>query len=195
MKKLLLVTVLLISTLAVSAQKNTSLSYIDKFKQDAIRIMQQTGIPASIILGVAMHESACGNSSIAQHLNNQFGVKGGGTSVYYKNHKKVKSSYKEYGSVTESFEDFARIMTERKQFSHLADQLTQYDYVAWAKGIQRSGYASSRKWASQVLGLINKYNLHDLDSSQPDATASAAPSPLLPADPTVPQQPQTANNQ
>jgi hypothetical protein len=43
-------------------------------------------------------------------------------------------------------------MTERKQFSHLADALTHYDYKGWAKGIQRSGYAGSRKWASQVLG-------------------------------------------
>src|ERR1700744_1244716 len=192
MKKLLLVTVLLISTLAASAQKNTSVSYIDKFKQDAIRIMQQTGVPASIILGVAMHESACGNSSIAQHLNNQFGVKGGGTSVYYKNHKKVKTSYKQYDSITESFEDFARIMTQRKQFSHLADQLTQYDYVAWAKGIQRSGYASSRKWASQVLGLINKYKLYDLDQTPADQPQLLQPGP----DPTDPKgiQPKMANN-
>jgi len=193
MKKILLITALLISTLAASAQKNTSLSYIDKFKADAIRIMQETGIPASIILGVAMHESACGNSAVAQNLNNQFGVKGGGTSVYYKHKKKVKSSYKQYDSITESFEDFARIMTERKQFSHLADQLTQYDYVAWAKGIQRSGYASSRKWASQVLGLINKYKLYDLDQTPADHPALLQPAP----DPTDPTgiQPKMANNQ
>jgi hypothetical protein len=56
-------------------------------------------------------------------------------------------------------------MTERKQFSHLADKLTQYDYKGWAKGIQRSGYASSRKWSSQVLGIINKYNLNELDAT------------------------------
>lgn len=188
MKKILLVSVLLISTLAASAQKNTSQSYIDRFKDDAILIMQQTGIPASIVLGVAMHESACGNSSIAQHLNNQFGVKGGGTSVYYKNHKKVKSSYKQYDSITESFEDFARIMTERKQFSFLAGKFTQYDYVGWAKGIQRSGYASSRKWASQVLGLITKYKLYDLDQQK-------APIDTLQYIKPAPVQPQLANNQ
>lgn len=193
MKKILLITALLISTLAASAQKNTSLSYIDKFKADAIRIMQETGIPASIILGVAMHESACGNSSVAQHLNNQFGVKGGGTSVYYKHNKKVRSSYKQYDSIAESFEDFARIMTERKQFSHLADQLTQYDYVAWAKGIQRSGYASSRKWASQVLGLINKYKLYDLDQTPTDQPKAPQPAPAT-TDPVVAQL-KMANNQ
>ncbi|MDN5284397.1 MAG: hemagglutinin [Mucilaginibacter sp.] len=163
MKKILLITTLLISTLAVSAQKNTSQSYIEKFKDDAVRIMHETGVPASIVLGVAMHESACGNSNIAQKLNNQFGVKGGGGAVYTKNHRKVRTSYKKYDSVLDSFQDFARIMTERKQFSHLADALSHYDYLGWAKGIQRSGYAGSRKWASQVLGIIKKYDLHDLD--------------------------------
>jgi flagellum-specific peptidoglycan hydrolase FlgJ len=163
MRKILLITVLLISAVAASAQKNTSETYIEKFKDDAIRIMHETGVPASIILGVAMHESGCGNSSVAQHLNNQFGMKGYGTVVYYKNHKKVHSSYKQYNSVLESFEDFARIMTDKKQFNYLGDEYTHYDYINWARGIQRSGYASSRKWASQVLGIIQKYNLNSLD--------------------------------
>jgi flagellum-specific peptidoglycan hydrolase FlgJ len=169
MKKLLTVTLLVVSALitnttAVSAQ-SASQTYIEKFKDNAIRIMHETGVPASIILGVAMHESGSGKSAIAQNLNNQFGVKGGGTVVYYKHNKKVKSAYKRYDSVLDSFNDFARIMTERKQFSHLADKLTQYDYNGWAKGIQRSGYASSRKWASQVLGIIKKYDLDELDKT------------------------------
>ena len=167
MKKLFTVTLLLVSALiasttAASAQ-SASQSYIEKFKDNAIRIMHETGVPASIILGVAMHESASGKSNIAQNLNNQFGVKGGGSVVYYKHNKKVRTAYKRYDSVLDSFQDFARIMTERKQFSHLAQQLTQYDYAGWAKGIQRSGYCSSHTWASQVMGIIKKYNLNDLD--------------------------------
>jgi len=163
MKKILLITTLLITAVSAFAQKNTSQSYIEQFKDNAISIMHETGIPASIILGIAMHESGNGNSKIAQNLNNQFGVKGGGGAVYYNHNKKVKSAYKKYDSILESFADFARIMTERKQFSHLAESLTQYDYEKWVKGIQRSGYASSRKWGSQVLGIIHKYNLNDLD--------------------------------
>ena len=173
MKKILLITTLLITAVSAFAQKNTSQSYIEQFKDNAISIMHETGIPASIILGIAMHESGNGNSKIAQNLNNQFGVKGGGTNVYYSHKKKVKTSYKKYDSILESFADFARIMTERKQFSHLAESLTQYDYEKWVKGIQRSGYASSRKWASQVLGIIHKYNLNDLD--QEDAEVADKP--------------------
>ena len=191
MKKVLLITTLLISTLAASAQKNSTESYIEKFKDDAIRIMNETGVPASIVLGVAMHESACGNSAIAQNLNNQFGVKGGGTSVYFKHNKKVRSSYKHYDSIGDSFNDFARIISKRRQFNGLSCELTQSDYVGWAKGIQRSGYASSRKWASQVLGLIEKYKLYNFD-----APKTSAPSPVLPAiAPTQSPLPPMANNQ
>ena len=169
MKKILLITTFLMSSVAVFAQqKNTSESYIDKFKENAIAIMHETGIPASIILGIAMHESGNGNSAVAQNLNNQFGVVGAGHVTYIKHKKKVRSQYKKYDSILESFQDFARIMTERKQFSHLTDEFTHYDYIGWAKGIQRSGYAGSKKWAAQVLGIINKYNLNSLDETPAD---------------------------
>lgn len=179
MKQILLITALLVSTLAASAQKNTSESYIQRFKDDAIRIMHETGVPASIVLGVAMHESGCGNSAIAQHLNNQFGVKGSSDVYYIKHHKKVQSSYKQYDSVFDSFQDFARIMTERKQFSHLTEQFTHYDYTGWALGIQRSGYASSRKWAAQVLGIIRKYQLNTLDEKPADQLPETVKAPAV----------------
>src|ERR1700739_40514 len=120
MKKPLLFMLMLLSALWASAQKNTPKSYIEQFKDDAIRIMHQTGVPASIVLGVAMHESGCGNSKLAKNLNNQFGVKGGGGTTYVSNHKTVHTKYKKYESVSDSFQDFARIMTERSDFANLS---------------------------------------------------------------------------
>jgi len=168
MKKILLITTLLTSTLAASAQKNTSESYIQQFKDAAIRIMHETGVPASIVLAAAMHESACGNSNIARNLNNQFGMKGYGTTVYYKNNKKIRTSYKQYDSVLESFEDFARVLTEKKKFSHLGNEYSHYDYQHWAHGIQKSGYCSSHTWASQVVDIIKKYQLYLFDEKPAD---------------------------
>ena len=173
MKKFLLVTTLLISALMVSAQKNTPQSYIEQFKEDAIRIMHETGVPASIVLGVAMHESGCGNSLLAKNLNNQFGVKGGAGTVYYRHKKRVRTAYKRYESVFDSFEDFARIMTTRSEFSGLTQSLTHFDYTGWAHGIQRHGYASSHKWSSQVLDIIKKYNLYAFDENPDDQTTTA----------------------
>jgi len=172
MKKILLITALLISSAAAFAQKNTSRSYIEQFKDNAIAIMHETGIPASIILGIAMHESGNGNSPVAQNLNNQFGVVGSGHVTYYAHKKKVRSQYKKYDSILESFDDFARIITGRKQFNHLVEELSPCDYEQWVKGIQRGGYASSKKWGAQVLGIIRKYNLNDLDAA-PATSAQA----------------------
>jgi flagellum-specific peptidoglycan hydrolase FlgJ len=164
MKKTLLIALSLVSFLMVSAQKNTPQAYIEQNKGDAIRIMHETGVPASIVLGVAMHESGCGNSALARRLNNQFGVKGGHT-VYYNHHKKIHTAYKRYPTIFDSFQDFARIMTERKEFAGLAEKLSHVDYTGWAHGIQRHGYASSHKWSSQVLALIKKYQLYVFDEN------------------------------
>jgi flagellum-specific peptidoglycan hydrolase FlgJ len=182
MKKLLLIALLFVSVQA-SAQKNTSQSYIEKFKDDAIRIMHESGVPASIILAVAMHESANGNSNIAQSLNNQFGVKGYNKTVYKtQKNKKVSTFYKHYDSVMESFEDFARIMTQRKQFSMLASTLTTLDYTAWARGIQKAGYCSSHKWATQVLAIINKYQLNSFDATPSTSNVITGVNPDLQAE-------------
>jgi flagellum-specific peptidoglycan hydrolase FlgJ len=180
MKKLLLVTLVLLSARMASAQKNTPQSYIEQFKEDAIRIMHETGVPASIVLGVAMHESGCGNSKLAKNLNNQFGVKGGGGTVYYSHKKPVHTAYKKYGSVYDSFQDFARIMTERTEFSGLSLSLSHFDYQGWAHGIQKHGYAHDKKWSKYVLGIIDHYHLYLFDE-QPDsnATDSAAVKPQM----------------
>ena len=168
MKKLLLASLVLLSATIASAQKNTPQSYIEQFKDDAIRIMHQTGVPASIVLGVAMHESGCGNSKLAKNLNNQFGVKGGGGTVYHVHKKTVHTAYKKYESVYDSFQDFARIMTERTEFSGLSSSLTHFDYQGWAHGIQKHGYAHDRHWSQYVLDIINHYHLYLFDE-KPDA--------------------------
>lgn len=172
MKRPLVITLMLLSALMASAQKNTPKSYIEQFKDDAIRIMHQTGVPASIVLGVAMHESGCGNSKLAKNLNNQFGVKGGHGTTYVLHKKTVHTAYKKYESVYDSFQDFARIMTERAEFSSLSLNLTHFDYNGWAKGIQKHGYAHDKHWSAYVLGIINKYQLYLFDE-KPEADSTS----------------------
>lgn len=146
----------LIFSFQVSAQKNSAEKYIEAHKERAIKIMEKYDIPASIILGVAIHESAFGNSRLAQYLNNHFGIKGKNNST------EIKSAYKGYESVEESYMDFVRVM-QRKQFNHLFDKYESYDYRNWALGIARGGYASSKTWSAQVIGIIKKYELNQFD--------------------------------
>lgn len=125
-------------------------------------MMEKYDIPASIILGVAIHESAFGNSKLARYLNNHFGIKGANNS------SEIKSAYKGYDSIDESYRDFAKFLQSRKQFNHLFKNYEEHDYRDWALGIAKGGYASSKAWPSQVIGIIKKYDLDRFDKQYPD---------------------------
>jgi hypothetical protein len=153
---------LLFLSLTASAQ-NSATRYIEKHKDDAVKLMHLSGVPASIILGVAMHESGNGTSQIARYLNNHFGMKGKNSS------SKIKSSYRGYESVESSYEDFVSLLKRKRQFSPLFDKYTHYDYKNWVWGIQRGGYAASRTWGSQVMGTIKKYRLYQYDDRPEEA--------------------------
>ncbi|RYD71482.1 MAG: hemagglutinin, partial [Sphingobacteriales bacterium] len=66
MKKILTICFLCLSSLLANAQ-NTE-DYIAEHAEFAQNLMRDHKIPASLILAVAIHESASGNSRIAQHL-------------------------------------------------------------------------------------------------------------------------------
>lgn len=137
-------------------------NYIAQNKDLAVKLMNQYHVPASIILGVAIHESASGSSKIAKYLNNHFGVKGPNSNT------KIHSAYKDYLSIEDSYQDFINILQTKSKFKQLLNQFTDYDYRSWTHGIQRGGYASSRLWASQVLGIIKHYHLYELDNRPPN---------------------------
>ncbi|NEL47725.1 glucosaminidase domain-containing protein, partial [Escherichia coli] len=135
--------------------------YIAANAYHAQYLMQRYGLPASIILGVAIHESAAGKSKIARYLNNHFGVKGSNSSTA------ISSAYRDYPSVDSSYAHFVSFLLKRKYFNVLFERYDPYDYKNWAYGIQRGGYASSRTWANQVLAIIKKYELFQYDN-RPD---------------------------
>ncbi len=157
MKKIILLVLCFFWSFAIRAQVQEN-DYVNKFKDLAIRQTNQFGVPASVILGVAIHESANGKSKIARNLNNHFGVKG-------KNQvKTIRSAYKSYDSPADSYADFIRLLKDKPGFSKLFEKYTSYNHQAWVKGIQRGGYAQSSTWASQVLGIIRKYRLDQYDN-------------------------------
>lgn len=162
--------------LTTAAAGQTSQSYIEKYKDAAIKAMNIHGVPASIILGVAMHESGNGTSKIARHLNNHFGIKGSNNST------EIRSAYKGYDSVEDSYNDFIGLLQRRSQFSWLFDHVGVYDYRSWALAIHKSGYAQSRTWASQVMAIIKKFKLYEFDNPTAPMNqqlSSAIPSLLM----------------
>ena len=147
------------------AQQISAEEYIERYKDVAIAFMDEHGCPASIILAVAMHESAHGNSRIARYLNNHFGIKGKNNST------EIRSAYKGYDSVADSYRDFIDFLKRRKATRQLFDQYQANEYQQWARGIARAGYAQSSSWSARVIGMIQKYNLHEFDR----VDASTAP--------------------
>jgi flagellum-specific peptidoglycan hydrolase FlgJ len=161
MKKLITVVILLLTSIFTKAQ-NTE-DYIAEHVDHAQQLMNTHQLPASVILAVAIHESAAGKSKIAKYLNNHFGFKGKNSNT------EIHSAYRDFPSVDSSYNYFVTFLKSRSYFNTLFEQLDQYDYKSWAKGIQRGGYARSKTWASQVIAIINKYQLYLYDE-QPVAS-------------------------
>lgn len=167
-KSLLLVWLSAISiTFSVGAQ--TTAEYIAEHAEYAQTLMREHKIPASVILAVAIHESASGTSKIARYLNNHFGIKGANSNT------EIRSSYKDYPSVQESYDSFLEFLKSRSSFTSLFEKYDQFDYRNWARGIQRGGYARSRTWASQIIGIIKKNDLSQYDERPDDYVEPPAP--------------------
>jgi flagellum-specific peptidoglycan hydrolase FlgJ len=76
MKKYLFLLIALFPVISAAQTKVTAAEkYIAKYHELAIFEMQSTGIPASITLAQALHESANGTSQLAVKANNHFGVR------------------------------------------------------------------------------------------------------------------------
>lgn len=160
--KNLILTWIGIVLLNVNAQSQTIQDYVEEHTTHAQELMKAYEVPASVILAVAIHESAAGKSKIARHLNNHFGIKGSNSNT------EINSSYKDYDNAEESYNNFVEVLQNRSSFSKLFDKCDQYDYEGWARGIQRGGYAASRTWANQVIAIIDKYELYQYDDRPAD---------------------------
>lgn len=171
MIKTALCILLFLTCFSFNIKAQTTDEYIDTYAEQAQELMREYKIPASIILAVAIHESAAGTSKIARYLNNHFGIKGANSNT------EIQSAYRDYPTVDESYEHFIDFLTSRKSFSLLFDKYDQYDYKNWARGIQRGGYARSRTWASQVINIIKKNNLYEYDERPDDYVEPVVPEP------------------
>lgn len=139
--------------------------YINKFNDLAIKEMKRSRIPASITLAQAMLESDNGNSTLARKSNNHFGIKchneWNGGKVYHDDDKR-NECFRKYNTVYESYKDHSDFITKGSRYSFLFD-LNPADYKSWAKGLQRSGYATSKTYATLLIRIIEDNQLYVFD--------------------------------
>ena len=155
----LLFSVLLSS--AVQAQKSVK-RFIKKYEQVAVESMQRHSIPASIILGVSIVESAAGESAIAKALKNFFGVKGKNTNS--KEKLGYQSAYREYSSDEASFAHFCEMLKKKKFYLKMKNST---DYRQWLQMMNAASYAEAKqKWIADITATIKKFELYKLDQPQ-----------------------------
>ena len=148
-----------------SEKKLTPDDYISKYKEDAIKEMYQYGIPASITLAQGMLESGNGNSALSVYANNHFGIKchkdwDGPTYILDDDEK--NECFRKYKDVLDSYSDHSQFLRNRDRYAFLFE-LPKTDYKAWAKGLKEAGYATHPTYAEQLIDLIEKYKLNELD--------------------------------
>lgn len=145
--------------------KQQAMDYIDRYSKIAIGEMKQFGIPASISLAQGLIESRAGTSKLAVSNNNHFGMK-----CFSKNCKKGhcsnftddthKDFFRKFPSSWESWRAHSQLLASGRY-----TKLKRHgrDYRAWAYGLKSVGYATDRTYAEKLIGIIERYDLHQYD--------------------------------
>ena len=128
-----------------------------------------TGIPANLMLGQAALESGWGKREIKSadgtNSHNLFGIKATGgwdgkvvetTTTEYINGIKQKrvEKFRAYDNYADSFKDFAQLMQNNPRYQNVMDNMQNPQ--AYAKAMQKAGYATDPQYASKLANVIDK---------------------------------------
>lgn len=167
MKKLILSLLTIILCLAIQAQPRNKQyeSYIKKYRELAVEEMKKYHIPASITLAQGLLESGAGKSELARKSNNHFGIKCGGDwrgkTVSHDDDARGEC-FRAYKHPKDSYEDHSKFLVGRPRYASLF-KLKITDYKGWARGLKKAGYATNPRYADQLIGIIELYELYKYD--------------------------------
>ncbi len=163
-KGVLLCCCLMILFRVLGQEKMSRPAYIEMYAELAMKEMSRTGIPASITLAQGCLESDNGNSRLAVNANNHFGIKchdWTGRKVYHDDDEK-NECFRKYRDVYQSYIDHSEFLLGKPRYAELFE-LKPDDYKRWATGLQKSGYATSRQYASLLIRIIEDNQLYRYD--------------------------------
>ena len=167
MKKLKLFLILIICCLTLQAQTRNKQyeAYIKKYRELAVEEMKKYHIPASITLAQGLLESGAGQSALARKSNNHFGIKCGsdwyGKTVSHDDDARGEC-FRAYKHPKDSYEDHSKFLAGRPRYASLFN-LNITDYRGWARGLKKAGYATNPRYADQLIGIIELYELYKYD--------------------------------
>ena len=143
--------------------------FVQHLSGTAERVAQESGIPASFMLGQAGHETGWGKSEIrhkdGSNSFNLFGIKATKgwtgkvaevTTTEYIDGKprKVTAKFRAYDSYEESFRDYARLIKESPRYEKAESVAKTGSAVAYAAALQKAGYATDPEYARKLSGAI-----------------------------------------
>ena len=161
------VTFFVATALFGQSRQSVQWRYIENYKDMAIDQMRRYQIPASITLAQGLCESGAGQSRLAVVAHNHFGIKVGSnwTGPYIiQSDDRPDDRFRKYSTDDESFEDHSKFLRYGQRYRSLFN-LKLTDYRGWAHGLQRCGYATNPSYAKMLIDIIERYNLHQFDSS------------------------------
>lgn len=152
-------------------------NYINLYKDIAIQEMYRSEIPASIKLAQGMFESGYGKSKLARDSNNHFGLKckseWKGDKVYFTDDA-PNECFRKYSSVYDSYIDQSDYLHSKVWYAPLFE-ISLYDYRKWAKKLEEIGYATNKQYSENLIAIIEKYRLYELDNLLPNNIGPALP--------------------
>jgi flagellar protein FlgJ len=142
-------------------------AFIDRMWPHAVEAAKETGLPPHFIIGQAALESGWGSREIKAHdgstTHNLFGVKAGrswdGETAAAKTtefvsgvKQKVVDKFRQYSSYGEAFKDYANLLKSNPRYASVLQ--AGNDPQAFAKGLQKAGYATDPAYASKLTRII-----------------------------------------
>ncbi|STY35332.1 glucosaminidase domain-containing protein [Listeria fleischmannii] len=151
--------------------------FINQLSKHAQEIQAKHQILTSVTLAQAILESNWGESELASQANNLFGVKGrSGQPVVSMPTKEftdgkwieIKANFRKYTNWNESLDDHAQLFVNGTSWSKTKYHgvLGAKDYKIAAQEIMKAGYATDPDYASKLISIVEKYNLHIYDNIQ-----------------------------
>jgi hypothetical protein len=112
--------------------------FVQNWAGYAKNLQHSTGIPLSIILGVALLETGGGQSEIAQNSNNLFNIKAKKTELAYVCQRGIL--WAKYDSKEQSFDEFVRLVSSYDLGEVTPHSFAQSPYIAGANKAARERY-------------------------------------------------------
>ena len=157
-------------TIAASTSRHAHVrAFSDKLSAEAEEASRATGVPAKFMLGQAALESGWGRREIkaadGSTSHNLFGIKAGANwkgktvdvaTTEYVNGQPTRKieRFRAYDSYADSFKDYAKLITSNPRYEKVL--ASGGDATAFARGLQKAGYATDPNYANKLAAVINK---------------------------------------